>query len=342
MIQVGFAKIISKQKFYLNINLIFPGILCGSEADQQSLNNRRSHESLDSGQSECEGEECMEIAETNSMDEDYRELQADLCLYQQQQSPKKKIDEEVEKQQDISIDKKHRYRELNMNKTALLKEKYHQTICVPIEYEESDQFETAAAASNGETEESTVLKETPTNPKDPTFKNFFFKNAIFRTAQSIIENHEKKSVKSKESSANDNSSTVTSTAASSTPSTSIKKRDFSIMKSRSKNNHSNSATQLSTSASAEIVPSPPEKQKGMTKSSSVNSLTMKVPGTACMVSLKESVQPQIKTERGQSGLLRFFESPVFNIHFAIHYLFYSKEPGVLSFIGNKIFRWVFI
>jgi phosphatidylinositol 4-kinase B len=51
------------------------------------------------------------------------------------------------------------------------------------------------------------------------------------------------------------------------------------------------------------------------------------------------MQPQIKTERGQSGLLRFFESPVFNIHFAVHYLFYSKEPGVLSFIGNKIFSF---
>lgn len=40
-----------------------------------------------------------------------------------------------------------------------------------------------------------------------------------------------------------------------------------------------------------------------------------------------------------NGLLRFFESPIFNIHFAVHYLFYSKEPGVLMFIANKIFSF---
>lgn len=40
-----------------------------------------------------------------------------------------------------------------------------------------------------------------------------------------------------------------------------------------------------------------------------------------------------------NGLLRFLESPIFNVHFALHYLFYSKEPGVLSFIGNKIFSF---
>lgn len=46
-----------------------------------------------------------------------------------------------------------------------------------------------------------------------------------------------------------------------------------------------------------------------------------------------------RSDKCHNGLLRFLESPIFNIHFALHYLFYSKEPGVLSFIGNKIFSF---
>lgn len=298
---------------------------------------------MDSGeteQSEGEGEECMEIVETTSMDEDYRELQSDLCLYPQQPRANKK--EEVEEQLDAIDDKKMRYRELNMNKAAILKEKYHQTICVPIDFEEEPQQ--TACESEEIAKEETSMKETVA-VKDPMFKSFFFKNAIFRTAQSIIENHEKKNTKSKEGCETNsttivavNNTTAPTTTTQQQPQQQLKKRDFSL-KSRLK---SSNATVLTTSASAEITTliSPTlasEKQKGMSKSSSTSSLTMKVPGTACMI--KESVQPQIKTERGQSGLLRFFESPVFNIHFAIHYLFYSKEPGVLTFIGNKIFSF---
>lgn len=322
------------------------GILCGSEPDQQSLNNRRSHESLDSGETEqSEGEECMEIVETTSMDEDYRELQSDLCLYPTQPLSSStatlttasiKLKDEpvvvVEEQLDAINDRKIRYRELNMNKAAILKEKYHQTICVPIEFEEEPTAAVMPTICDVIKEEVTIVKEVVKDPKDPMFKSFF-KNAIFRTAQSIIENHEKKNAK-KEQVACDSSTATTSTNNSSTPQQ--KKLDF-LLKSRSKNQPHQQPT-LTTSASAEIssVTTPIEKSRGMSKSSSTSSLTMKVPGTACMV--KETIQPQIKTERGQSGLLRFFESPVFNIHFAIHYLFYSKEPGVLSFIGNKIFR----
>ena len=67
----------------------------------------------------------------------------------------------------------------------------------------------------------------------------------------------------------------------------------------------------------------------------------KVPGIVkcIMHSVKEPDQPKSKTEKSSNGLLRFFESPIFNIHFALHYLFYSKEKGVLSFIGNKIFSF---
>lgn len=250
--------------------------------------------------------------------------------------------DEAEDQLDAIDDKKLRYRELNMNKAAILKEKYHQTICVPIEFEEEHQPSNCEGSEV--VKEEACLKETSVavkDPKDPMFKSFFFKNAIFRTAQSIIENHEKKNTKNKEG-CETNPTTIASINNSTTPTTQLKKRDFSL-KSRLKGHNSTTATVLTSSVSAEITtllsPSSPlvaEKSKGMSKSSSTSSLTMKVPGTACMI--KESIQPQIKTERGQSGLLRFFESPVFNIHFAIHYLFYSKEPGVLTFIGNKIFR----
>jgi phosphatidylinositol 4-kinase B len=237
------------------------------------------------------------------MDEDYKMLQSDLCFYQTSTAAavnhkKDEPSSPSEDQLDAINDKKLRYRELNMNQAAILKEKYNQTICVPIDYEDP----------TTEEEEVMVVKEVAEPLK---FKSYFFKNAIFRTAQSIIENHEKKNAKN---------------AAESTTPQPTKKRDF--LKSR-KN--------MTTSASAENT-TLTEKPLAINKSSSTNSLnTMKVPGTAqCM---KEPIQPQIKTERGQSGLLRFFESPVFNIHFAVHYLFYSKEPGVLSFIGNKIFSF---
>lgn len=58
------------------------GIICGSEPDHNSLNRiRRSRESLDSGEIDPSEEECIEILETTSMDEEYRMLQADLCFY---------------------------------------------------------------------------------------------------------------------------------------------------------------------------------------------------------------------------------------------------------------------
>ncbi|XP_065171006.1 phosphatidylinositol 4-kinase beta isoform X2 [Atheta coriaria] len=41
----------------------------------------------------------------------------------------------------------------------------------------------------------------------------------------------------------------------------------------------------------------------------------------------------------QSGLLRMFECDVFNVHMAMHYLFNSKEPGVQSYIANKMFNF---
>ena len=36
----------------------------------------------------------------------------------------------------------------------------------------------------------------------------------------------------------------------------------------------------------------------------------------------------------QSWLLRLFESKMFDASMAVHYLFNSKEPGVLSYLGE--------
>ena len=41
----------------------------------------------------------------------------------------------------------------------------------------------------------------------------------------------------------------------------------------------------------------------------------------------------------QSWLLRLFESTMFDSSMAMTYLFNSKEPGVLEFIGNKLFNF---
>lgn len=38
-----------------------------------------------------------------------------------------------------------------------------------------------------------------------------------------------------------------------------------------------------------------------------------------------------------SWLLRLFESKLFDMSIAIAYLFHSKEPGVLTYLGNKLF-----
>jgi len=51
-----------------------------------------------------------------------------------------------------------------------------------------------------------------------------------------------------------------------------------------------------------------------------------------------SEEPERKdSKNSQSWLLRLFESELFNISMAMNYLFNSKEPGVLEYIGNKLF-----
>uniref|UniRef100_A0A8D8E6I2 Phosphatidylinositol 4-kinase beta n=1 Tax=Culex pipiens TaxID=7175 RepID=A0A8D8E6I2_CULPI len=339
------------------------GIICGSEPDHNSLNRiRRSRESLDSGEIDPSEEECIEILETTSMDEEYRMLQADLCFYPLTLAPTTTTADCKDKASSSSssvtppiVSDKVRYREHNMNKAAIMLEK----ICVPIEYEDDPEEEpqpTAAAVEEDEGEEedattpvasnsvpsTTSASATTTSQKSDQkneiiFRNFFgaTKNAIFRTAQSIIDNHEKKSAKNKEKEEEKVKS----------PTEISKKREFGVLRSRMKSKEAAAVPAASTASTPPevvvpaVVPSPEPEHKSLSKSSSTSSL--KVPGVAvpASVSPKEIIEPQIKAERGQSGLLRFFESPVFNIHFAVHYLFYSKEPGVLSFIGNKIFSF---
>lgn len=50
------------------------------------------------------------------------------------------------------------------------------------------------------------------------------------------------------------------------------------------------------------------------------------------------VQP-LETPKPSTGLLRLLESKVFDVPMAIHYLFKSKEPGVQSYIANRMFSF---
>jgi len=47
----------------------------------------------------------------------------------------------------------------------------------------------------------------------------------------------------------------------------------------------------------------------------------------------------LEPKRSHSSLLRLFESKHFNASMAINYLFITKEPGVLEYIGNRLFSF---
>lgn len=46
-----------------------------------------------------------------------------------------------------------------------------------------------------------------------------------------------------------------------------------------------------------------------------------------------------KSKEQPSLLLRLFESSMFDITIAMQYLFKSKETGVLSYLGNRLFKF---
>lgn len=324
------------------------GIICCSESDQQSLNRiRRSRESLDSGEIDPSEEECIEILETTSMDEEYRMLQSDLCFYPSNGDTKSSVER---------------------------KGPMPKTICVPIDYEDgkagapisghisppgspvSDVEQTSSTATNASStskqssscasssSQDTVVKQpiltittessgSSSNTKNEViFRNFFgaTKNAIFRTAQSIRENHDKK---------RKDQEIVKS------PVEMSKKRDFSMLRPMSRRNVVQQSSTVTPIESQNQTPPETTLVKTGSSSSLSSCKEKRLPGVAqCMVVNDESRNEGASkgapsVDRGHSSLLRFFESPIFNIHFAVHYLFYSKEPGVLSFIVNKIFSF---
>ena len=46
-----------------------------------------------------------------------------------------------------------------------------------------------------------------------------------------------------------------------------------------------------------------------------------------------------EANKNKSWLLRLFESKHFDSSMAISYMFNSKEPGVLEYIGNRLFTY---
>lgn len=373
------------------------GIICSSETDQASLTRmRRSRESLDSGEMDPE-EECIEILETTSMDEEYKTLQSDLTFYAASDddkhasklmknrsaghatttTPPTTTRTTTAINDDTHMDDKCKYREQNMSHLAKFMEKRNQKIFVPIEFED-DIIETnpntSASTPSSSTNEpvstpsseqpaqkiesSTMAKgaKTPNESNDQVksehikndqviFKNIFgaTKNAIFRTAQSIIENHEKKNAQKNNKIESDEQNQTKQSGELS------RKKDFFTLKPCSKNK-STTTTATATAATTSTETTPESETVQMPKSVSALTFTakdkekVKVPGVVkCFIKLNKEIEQTTislpKIENGHNGLLRFFESPIFNIHFGIHYLFYSKEPGVLSFIGNKIFSF---
>lgn len=376
-------------------------------------------------------EECIDMLDTTSMDEDYNLMESDLYFFpshpandfdcrtlrpsRKQKQQKREEAKQAAQQQQQQQDQEQRdevdhmrYRIMNMSQAAIGSkfgvvpdepsrvELEKEPDALPTPHTLSNSNVSAAAAVATTTTPTATPAGTPTPVATPTesakndqvlFKNFFgaTKNAIFRTAQSIIENHEKKNaakqktgeqqdvlkVKALPNTAPHNVEQVAQDLVKSPTDISKKKEFFSLLSSNSSKKAAAAAaaavaSTTTTPTSTADVPTEAAtdvKMKELTlnlrlpgaetevghdvtmqKSSSISSLhqlKMPVPGVVkyFISDRAPTTCPQQNYERGPSGLLRFFESPVFNIHFAVHYLFYSKEPGVLSFIGNKIFSF---
>ncbi|XP_032599029.1 uncharacterized protein LOC6556577 isoform X2 [Drosophila grimshawi] len=374
--------------------------------------------------------QCIEMMETASMDEDYNLMKSELCIFpplnanefdcrtlkpsrkqKQQKREQSKPTAQQQDQKQCGADDRMRYRVMNMSQAAINME----LGAAPNEIEPvlDEHVEGHEALSTSQTTTSNnrapvIMTPTMTTPavipttiaiptestkNELLFKNFFgaTKNAIFRTAQSIIENHEKKNAAKlkitdpQEISTTTNVSYITPNSATQMSPDSIKsptdiskKKEFFSLLTSSSSKKSAAAVVVASATSVSTLPADlptdgaksaatydistdvkikertlslrlPGTESGdheatLPKSSSISSLQqlkMPVPGVVkyFISDRLPSVCSAQSYERGPSGLLRFFESPVFNIHFAVHYLFYSKEPGVLSFIGNKIFSF---
>ncbi|KAG4073593.1 hypothetical protein HA402_000817 [Bradysia odoriphaga] len=283
------------------------GIICGLEVDSHLSEKKchRSQESFDSGGVDVD-EECSETSDNRTMNDGTVTPPTELDVSETEPSTEIVIHETVDGGTTI------------------------QEVVTHEEDAPSQEVSTKIETNSKQQKSDADLKQDPVK-NEVIFKSIFgaTKNAIFRTAQSIIDNHEKKNASKQVKGGSNEEISVKS------PETS-KRKDFFLLKPPSSKN------KTTTMSSPELLTE--SDHKLMTKSASSLSLTMsdnsKLPGTVMLVSTHreaESLQP--RPEKGHNGLLRFFESPVFNIHFAIHYLFYSKEPGVLTFIGNKLFSF---
>ena len=91
-------------------------------------------------------------------------------------------------------------------------------------------------------------------------------------------------------------------------------------------------------------PSPPTSATSATSTSSSQmspsrrKTTPSSPAFAMDIREEDDVKEKAAVEaKCQSWLLRLFESKMFDAAMAIHYLFNSKEPGVLGYLGNRLF-----
>jgi len=75
-----------------------------------------------------------------------------------------------------------------------------------------------------------------------------------------------------------------------------------------------------------------------TKSTTMTAnLKSTIDGPASMNTEDLVIAEDSQQKTSQSWLLRLFESKMFDASMAVHYLFNSKEPGVLSYLGNRLF-----
>lgn len=63
------------------------------------------------------------------------------------------------------------------------------------------------------------------------------------------------------------------------------------------------------------------------------------PASSCSVRRPKPRFVDVSSSQQSSWLLRLFESKLFDVSMAISYLFSSKEPGVQSYIGNRLFSF---
>lgn len=283
------------------------------------------------------------------MNEDYKMMQSDLSLCSLNDKNQSSVNKPLENRKSLenlrSIEIKCPTEKVRRSKLF--------TTCVPINFEDNDDTKvmlpdkkspqpeqsidssTSSSGKAAKTNNSLAAEHNKMghNKNDVNFKNIFgaTKNALFRTAQSIIENHDKKNIQKNKCEADDDQQ-----ISKSSHEQSRKKEFFTSKSSATKSTTPTQETQQQENevnlTNTIMVPAKREEK-----------VKVKVPGVVrCFIrSNKENEQSSFRTQvnKRHNGLLRFFESPIFNIHFAIHYLFYSKEPGVLTFIGNKIFSF---